>query len=300
VPPNSKEPQRCANYGIASVFTPAHNRGKGYASHMMRLLHWALAPRSALDGSLFPEEWGKPPSRPVYGTSSAFSVLYTDVGEAFYRNCGSTPNSTGWQVVSPIDTVFNIQNLHSQLVPSDPDDIEWLFESEAVQVWDTDSQQMMQDLSQEASPSHRLCVLPQGGTAAYLNRRVTGVSPSNLSQQQMTWGVRITDASGTLAFATWCPEPMAPTSTIITITRLRASVETFPAIFNALCHYSKSREPRYERLEIWNLPKELQSLASSLGGSTITRKEHLSALRLYGPMDSNNIEWVNNERYCWC
>ncbi|KIO34682.1 hypothetical protein M407DRAFT_240508 [Tulasnella calospora MUT 4182] len=37
-----------AGYGIASVFTRPDFRGKGYGSHMMRLLHWVLAPHELL------------------------------------------------------------------------------------------------------------------------------------------------------------------------------------------------------------------------------------------------------------
>ena len=68
---------------------------------MMRLLHWALAPLSALDNSEFPEEWGMPPERPSITSAISFSVLYSDVGEFFYKSCGPTPRSPGWEVITP-------------------------------------------------------------------------------------------------------------------------------------------------------------------------------------------------------
>src|ERR1700742_4024289 len=74
-PPNSNEIHSCTNYGIASIFTPPRNRGKGYAAHMMHLLHWALAPEAALASSLFPSEWGNPPPRPQSPSNTGFSVL---------------------------------------------------------------------------------------------------------------------------------------------------------------------------------------------------------------------------------
>jgi hypothetical protein len=298
VPPKTKRPELCTNFGIASVFTPAHNRGKGYASHMMRLLHWVFAPECALDRATFPAEWGNPPTPLPRRTSVTFSVLYSDIGEAFYRNCGPTPGAIGWQVVSPIDTVFDIKDLQSRLESLDlpSSEWQWLFEAEAVQIWEGDSKEMDRDLSQETSTAHRLCIFPRGGTAGYLNRRVTEVAPSNSNQSQITWGVQCSDHSQALSFATWCPDTMAPTSATITITRLRANAETFPIILRALCQYAGDQDPVYERLEIWNLAKRFQSLASNLGGTTVTRAEHLDALRVYGA-DGENIEWQFNERF---
>ena len=95
-------------YGVASVFTPASKRGHGYASHMMRLLHWVLAPRSVLPTE-FPAGWGSPPN-PVdgYGGDAQFSVLYSDIGRTFYRNCGPDGGQSGWLERGSIATVFEV------------------------------------------------------------------------------------------------------------------------------------------------------------------------------------------------
>src|SRR5436190_19545354 len=78
-------------YGIASVYTPLRHREKGYAKHLMRLLHFVMA-----DPSLLPQfpvdAWGAPPIIPPnvnfpYMTAVA-SGLYSDVGSNFYPFCG--------------------------------------------------------------------------------------------------------------------------------------------------------------------------------------------------------------------
>lgn len=81
-------------YGIASVFTHIQERGKGYAKHMMRLLHWAIAPHALLPP--FPEVWGAPPNSVG---NARFSVLYSDVGENFYLQCSpGDDRDKGWVV----------------------------------------------------------------------------------------------------------------------------------------------------------------------------------------------------------
>lgn len=83
------------SYGIASVYTPANHRGKGYARHILQLVHYLIARDSLLPP--FPEPWGP---RPDYGPRDAdFSVLYSGIGDKYYATCrqgegaGSKP---GW------------------------------------------------------------------------------------------------------------------------------------------------------------------------------------------------------------
>ena len=98
------EPEEVFGYGIASVYTPPQNRGKGYARHMMSLLHWVLAPYSSLPP--FQEKWGSlPPSVASCGNAS-FSTLYSDIGPEFYRNCGPDEGSDGWVVREPVERTW--------------------------------------------------------------------------------------------------------------------------------------------------------------------------------------------------
>jgi hypothetical protein len=71
--------------GVASVFTPAQNRGKGYAGLMMRLLADKL--------------------REIAG-NEGFSVLFSDVGPTFYAKNGGWVTCDAGTLVIPSDKSF--------------------------------------------------------------------------------------------------------------------------------------------------------------------------------------------------
>lgn len=166
-------------YGIASVFTPARNRKKGYARHMMRLLHWVLAPRSALQGPpssssstalTFPAEWGTPPdialleSRVGVAVANAqFSVLYSDVGREFYRTCGTDAVSrNGWFVTGATETSWILGPSTASATPELPAadlelafakrdaDLTRLTESDVLTLYTHDARWIKDDLAAQA------------------------------------------------------------------------------------------------------------------------------------------------------
>jgi hypothetical protein len=95
-------------YGIASVFTPPDKSGKGYAKHMMRLLHWVLA-RPDARASQFPEAWGEAPASVEGFMNASVSVLYSDVGTDFYASCGFLPGThDGWTVAPRAATSWKV------------------------------------------------------------------------------------------------------------------------------------------------------------------------------------------------
>lgn len=71
-------------YGLAAVFTPPAHRRKGYARHMLQLLHYVLALPDTMP--LFPAEWGSPPATQGFG-DARFSFLHSGIDCAFYANC---------------------------------------------------------------------------------------------------------------------------------------------------------------------------------------------------------------------
>lgn len=88
---------KVVSYGVASVFTPEQHRGKGFATRMLQLLHYVLAPSAALPP--FPPAWGPPPA-PKLG-DAAFSVLYSDVGPDMYARATIGEQRPGW-VARPV------------------------------------------------------------------------------------------------------------------------------------------------------------------------------------------------------
>lgn len=273
----------------------------------MRLLHWVLAPSSAAQS--FPAEWGSPPPRPLelgekLGGAISFSVLYTDVGEDFYMRCGPTPSVTGWRATSPFVTAFDITRLAFKLKMAEVEDFgyQWLDEQAALAIWDKDAGQMKRELTSTSSGSLRLCIPPTYGVAAYLNRRVTVLSPSS----DTSWGISFPDGPG-LAFVTWAPDPQAnppPAPVVLTITRLRVPPSLFPLALQAICIHGSRQEPKIERVEFENLSPDLIAKAQKLGldgneGGMVSerRKEHIPSIAIYGRDDEAEVEWIYNERY---
>jgi hypothetical protein len=296
----------CVGYGIASVFTPPQNRRKGYAKHMMRLLHWVLAPETALPHSSFPPEWGEPPIRPSLAGDALFSVLYSDVGEDMYRSCGPMPSDIGWSTSSPVSTTVLTaalaEHLSSAALTGPAVDMEWIYEHTAIDIWERDSDAMRADLEafsnkEENRGRSALCILPSRGTAAFLNRRAA-INPF-VSQQYTNnpWGVLARNVPGKLAFATWAPDPQntpLPDPQTLVVTQLRSDAEQLPFILQSIIDVIRGLEIKLQKIEIWDLPKELEALATSLSGITGSRKEHLSSIKVY--RGGREWEWLFNEK----
>jgi len=113
---NSSEVEETWTYGIASVVTPVHHLrvydfddhdirfdgpslGKGFATHMLRLLHYILADPNLIPP--FPSQWGAPPPSLASNFNvpiAIASILWSDVGLTFYSRCTVGPNRPGWVV----------------------------------------------------------------------------------------------------------------------------------------------------------------------------------------------------------
>ncbi|KAJ7674419.1 hypothetical protein B0H17DRAFT_1081941 [Mycena rosella] len=142
-------------YAIASVFTPPDNRGKGFARHMMRLLHWVIADEALLPASEFPAAWGAPPLK-LEGTRNGHSLaLWSDVGD-FYSTCGPVPGVRDGLVVRGTDpTMWDVD---STTVSNTILEWIWLDDSGVSHLWVEDAEEIRQDLE----------IDPSGVTLAFL------------------------------------------------------------------------------------------------------------------------------------
>lgn len=263
---------------------------------MMQLLHWVLAPRMSLPS--FPAHWGSPPEHGVLGDAS-FSVLYSDIGSVFYSLAGPDEASEGWVVRDPYSTIWTVPSV--QLEEAESLTAQFLSEEECRTIWSRDAELIKDDLDKRNPSKTTFTFLPDKGVSAFQVRRTAFFIPGQPYGMPEHWGVvlksksnsELLDEMATPTFATWTLDVRPPPSTLL-VTRLRATQDNFHDLLRVI--FLAATKSGMERVEIWNLPKDLRPLASSLGGETAMRDEHLNAFKWYGPEESAEVEWAFNEK----
>jgi len=291
--PNSVREATC--YGVACVFTPPTKRGRGYASHMMSLLHWVTASRANLPK--FPEAWGAPPDEVADAGDGLFSVLYSDVGEEFYRSAGPGGKGGGWEKRGAISTIWEVGT-----DDGDDEGWTWLTEDQLEGLWDRDAKRITQEMANipmsdtsyvVERPKAFATYLPTDGVCAFHIQKSTYAS--NFSMAGGSWGVQSSSDPNT--YASWSIDLRPPPPTLI-VTRLCASEETFAGLLAKI--KQAARQSGVGKVEVWNLGVNLMSIAEKTGGWTFIRNEHLPQIVWYGSGVTGDVEWANNEKFCWC
>ncbi|KAI0072074.1 hypothetical protein K474DRAFT_1711927 [Panus rudis PR-1116 ss-1] len=300
--PNNPIVEEAQSYAVSAVFTHVDKGGKGYATHMLRLLHWILAPRDALPN--FPAEWGAPLNVPPNFGDAMFSFLSSDIGSKFYEDRGPTSEERGWVVGHHCHTVWG--NISAASPPDSPNTVtgEWKYlkEDTAKIIWDKDAVLMKKEAtdfikSLTTSRSTAFAILPNKGLAAYFFYRQMRISPDGtIKLPTDTWGIQLiaSDAAHPdepTVFATWLIERQKDPQNLIS--RLRATPETFPALLAKI--YDTAKEEGVNQVEVYNLPKELEAVARELGGVTSSREYSLPMLKWYGLEEEEQVDWLYNE-----
>ncbi|KAK7064792.1 hypothetical protein R3P38DRAFT_58207 [Favolaschia claudopus] len=285
-------------YGIASVFTPPENRGKGFARHMMRLLHWVIADEALLPLALFPAAWGAPPPVVPGTRDGRFSALWSDVGE-FYAACGPSPYQKGWVVRGTATTLWEVDASTSLVsAASSSGDWTWLDNAGLLKLWEEDAGEIR--LAMEKVPlsgGASFTYLPTRGVASFQHRRLD-LFLQRMPSPPQTWGVSSASKS---TYATWVIDPRKPATSTLTVTRIHVADPVDQSFKDLLCKiFEIAKKHDVKRVEIWNLAAELQRLTEELGAKTFSREEHLPAFKWYGPESEEAVTWAFNERFCWC
>jgi hypothetical protein len=296
-----------AAYGVAAVYTPPEKRGKGYASHMLRLLHWVLAPRTSLPS--FPLlEWGASPAESLLAGDARFSYLGSDLGD-FYRTIGPTKETIGWDVIQPNSIVWPI----SRFIPgSTVNDAEiawrWLDEASALKIWDADAQLMKEEVKSTAVSEGEvlLAILPNKGIAAAQHRRVQFYLTEQVVPKPYMiptfLGVHVTSPSSSSlseeSFITWVVDiGIAKKPLTLIITRLRFSSQaSLDILLNKAIEVAK--ECGLEQVELWDPSKALEKVAASYGGVIELCQDMTNCLKWYGDTETghHNVHWLYNEK----
>ncbi|KAJ3571145.1 hypothetical protein NP233_g3947 [Leucocoprinus birnbaumii] len=282
-------------YGIASVFTPSQNRGKGYAKHMMRLLHWVLAPEDYLSTHTFPGEWGIRPVRVPNAGDASVSALWSDVGPTFYQGCGMTIGSDGWVARDPISNIWNVHSLDLSGYEEE-ENVTWLGEQSIKALWEKDAAQIENEIAQrarnEGQVKTQFSFLPNEGVADFQWFRLNYHFSRYVSNPPQYCGLRVGKGD---AFATWICDYRTEENKVLTLTRLRATKEEIEGLMTRILRYA--RDHALDGVEVWNLAPDLEKALSKFPGSRIEREEHYPAIKWYR---DESVEWMFNERFCWC
>ncbi|KAF9523066.1 hypothetical protein CPB83DRAFT_863562 [Crepidotus variabilis] len=330
--------ENVTGYGIASVFTPPENRGKGYASHMMRLLHWMLAPLNLFHHGQeeFPREvWGDPPKMPGFVREAKFSVLYSDIGARFYVRLGPTPASNaggagagsgetdlgGWIARDTASTVWKVDDSKvvgafeeknklgynfSHVEASENLTWKWLDETLLKKIWPLDAKLAVSEMARESNTSSKIRVAfsPEEGVGSFMVERYK-LDWEKLEPIPTHWGLCKIAQPGDAeeldvsVFATWTLTQLPGQGYSLGITRLRCPPHLFKGLFNEILSYAKAYS-NVKEIEVWNLAQELRGVADDMRGNTYEREEHLPSIKWYGSEDVGDVDWALNERFCWC
>jgi hypothetical protein len=283
------EVQEVVAYAVASVFTPEGKRRQGYASHMMRLLHWVVSNADFRSSHRFPVAWGSAPTVPEGYGNGLFSVLYSDVGPDYYSQCGPIEEKNGgWVVDKPISTIIPLSSF------STDSPARWrpLDLAALEQTWQEDALVVGQEVGSSSYPV--VAFLPTGGVAATQVIRTMDAVSGELPLR--VWGTRLDDPSS-LTFATWSLEIDASGPKSLIVTRLRvADLDHFADLVSQLM--KAAGEAGVREVEIWNLAAEFVQMVDALGGKTEARTEHLPSIKFYLSQGrEHRPELLLNEKY---
>lgn len=284
------KPESAICYGIASVFTPPRYRGAGYAKHMMRLLHWVIAREDLLPAE-FPAVWGSPPKRIEGAGEGLFSALWSDIGREFYGLCGIAPgNEEGWKVREGLSTIWDVEKNAGPGNEAAKWKWTWLGMGQVEDLWMEESARMaleIEQLTKSEVGNLSVAFLPGGGVESFQRLKLLPYLKDWVPPVE-SWGI-ISIGKEESAYATWTFEHKA-----LLITRLRASGEQLEEMLGRIKEIA--RKHGMEKVEIWNLARDLRQAAARLGATEVVREEHLPALCYYGKKDIEDVNWLYNER----
>ncbi|KAG8720280.1 hypothetical protein FRC11_003200 [Ceratobasidium sp. 423] len=282
--PGQTSPSSSFGHAITSVLVPPQHRGKGYAKRFMSLMHSALAPHR------YPNPLKAPTSTDY---PSTVSTLYSDVGN-FYARCIPMEGESGWSLQRTFITTWSLAGTNIPPTPKNSPPIELLSESDVTMTLDSDDSNIPGDLLelQRKDPTKTYFAFVP---TAPLNDYSVTISKFFLGGLSVpSWGVKILGGND---FMTWVP--FSQPRLQLVVTRLRATVDSFPVLLNAALQVAQ--EAKYEGIEIFNVPEHLREIARVTGGETTERLNCLSAFKWYGQQPNSKtvsaeVFWALDER----
>ena len=268
-----KEVEEVPVIGVASVFTPSQNRGKGFAGVMMQLLSKR--------------------ARNITG-ARGFSVLYSDIGPEFYHKNGGWKAFEGFELVIPSSQVF-----HNFQLPSS------VSLQQAKDCIERDTRILRQEFSSLADPATTTVqMIPQWGELEWAHLRGQHAGRHlNIDVGDIV-GAEVSGGSdGDWGYILWFHEFKDSSLTVLRIREPSADSGLQGLLYAAL---NEARRLQLSKVTIWSPNQRLKTLT---GEQIVMRKHSLPALLVLSAAEgesnasespSQKLIWRNIEKLGWC
>lgn len=291
--------QDAIGHGIFSVFTDPQYRGKGYASRMMKELNPTLA------------RWPPAGSKDVNGhamPNSRFSVLYSDIGKAFYAKSGWAPFESSHLAFPPVARAEG-GSVSGAAKP--------LGYHELAELCAVDEKllrirvQKRAHESKDRRPSAALVpdldqMLWHLMREDFMTKRIFGKTPTIRGAVYGEAGKRL--------WAVWIRGYYGGIDKVEgnTLFILRFAVEDETASEDYLAEgfrsvievaQAEAAEWRIQEAQMWNPTPLLRQVVAKAGlqHEFVDRDtESIASLAWYGEAQTSDIDWVANEKFGWC
>ncbi|XXG94324.1 hypothetical protein Hte_000578 [Hypoxylon texense] len=299
-------------HGIGSVFTYPEHRGNSYAGRMLN----ELAPTL--------KSWQI--------TEAACSALWSDIGKDYYAK-------KGWAAFPSLHVEFSVaanQHVAQAQVPASSEASPIMY-GNLERMCERDEQLLRLQVARTAFATQRTCVtfVPDKDTMRWHLYRDDFITttlyksfplPRGRFSAASSWKGAVAGLAGRQVWAIWSRNyggavPGDPARDVdkntLYILRLVAEpeasdktegrelgddvVEAFVAVMRAALH--EARIWSMGRIEMWNPSPTAKRLIerSGLWHRWVDRDtDSIPSMMWYGEEDVRDIEWVANEKYCWC
>ncbi|KAI1856757.1 hypothetical protein JX265_011398 [Neoarthrinium moseri] len=293
--PKSGEVKEVVAYGIGSVYTNPQFRGRRYASRMLRDL-----------GSLLKLETEK-----IEGQAAeiAASALWSDIGKSFYAKLGWAPFPSEhicFAASAGTDSDMNSRNV-TEITYSNLESFCKL-----------DEELLRKHLAEHAKDSKpRFAFTPNSDIFRwhlYRDDFIANIVFKNSGKGESQVKGAVAGPEGRRVWALWTRNYNGDATNVakntLYILRLVVEDDTVPideltASFTAVLKKAQSEADRWQigKIELWNTTSLANTLVEK-SGLAYERHERqtdsIPSMMWYAESDGGQVEWVANEKYCWC
>lgn len=296
---------------FTSRLVPSRLSERGYARHMLQLLHYCIALPDSLPP--FPSDrWGAPPSKEYRFNDATFSSLWSGIGRDFYQNVkiGTGKEAKkGWVVHEDDELTWRFTN--PETVASQPkvkvqgnNSSTWQVLRTFDQLSSSFLETYEEDLVARASKYLDKTVVLDSATSPdvikYFIRR--GVPPYTATERyetiQNNLGLYKPETGSFVLFSPKYTLDKPPQLYILALRLTKADEEEFPVLLDAIEKQAKAWD--CESAVAWEVPESLKKVWLQREGTEAgVRNDDEGAMAWYGPGPAEEAEMVGGEKFTW-